>query len=67
MNDRDLLRHERLDRVNTCGIENLADLPAGSEGITRFANVATFSGKLDAFKVGQLRGPASLQALLDAL
>jgi hypothetical protein len=67
MNDRDILRHERLDRVNTFGIENHADLPAGCEAITRFANVATFSGKLNGFKVGQLRGPASLQVLLDAL
>jgi hypothetical protein len=67
MNDRDILRHDRLDRVSTFGIENHSDLPPGSEPITRFANVATFSGKLDAYKVGQLRGPASLQALLDAL
>ncbi|MES2440922.1 MAG: hypothetical protein V4584_17790 [Verrucomicrobiota bacterium] len=66
MNDRDILRHERLDRVSTFGIENHADLPAGSEAIARFANVATLSGKLDGFKVGQLRGPASLQTLLDA-
>ena len=31
------------------------------------ANLATLSGKLNGFKVGQLRGPASLQTLLDAL
>jgi hypothetical protein len=43
MNDRDILRHERLDRVNTFGIENHADLPAGCEAITRFANIATIS------------------------
>jgi hypothetical protein len=67
MNDRNILRHDRLDRVTTFGIENHADLPAGCEAIARFANVATFSGKLNGFKVGQLRGPASLQALLDAL
>jgi hypothetical protein len=67
MNDRDILRHDRLDRVNTFGIENLADLPAGCEAITRFANLTTISGKLNGFKVGQVRGPASLQALLDAL
>jgi hypothetical protein len=67
MNDRDILRHDRLDRVSTFGIENHSDLPPGSEPITRFANVATFSGKLNAYKVGQLRGPASLQSLLDAL
>ena len=67
MNDRDILRHDRLDRVNTFGIENHSDLPAGCEAIARFANVATLSGKLNAFKVGQLRGPASLQTLLDAL
>ena len=67
MNDRDILRHARLDRVNTFGIENHADLPAGCEAITRFANLTTISGKLNGFKVGQVRGPASLQALLDAL
>ena len=67
MNDRDILRHDRLDRVNTFGIENHSDLPAGCEAIARFANVATVSGKLNDFKVGQLRGPASLQTLLDAL
>jgi hypothetical protein len=67
MNDRDILRHDRHDRVNTFGIENLADLPAGCEAITRFANLTTISGKLNGFKVGQVRGPASLQALLDAL
>ena len=67
MNDRNLLRHQRLDRVNTFGIEHHSDLPAGCEAIARFANVGTFSGKLNGFKVGQLRGPASLQALLDAL
>ncbi len=67
MNDRDILRHDRLDRVSAFGIENHADLPAGSEAIARFANLAIFSGKLDAHKVGQVRGPASLQALLDAL
>ena len=66
MNDRDILRHERLDRVNTFGIENQADLPAGCEAIDRFANVATISGKLNGSKVGQLRGPASLQTLLEA-
>jgi len=67
MNDRDILRHERLDRVNIFGSENHADLPAGSEAIDRFANVATLSAKLNRYKVGQQRGPASLQTLLDAL
>ncbi|MGL4401911.1 MAG: hypothetical protein ACRCXD_18780 [Luteolibacter sp.] len=67
MNDRDILRHDRLDRVNTYGIENHSDLPAGCEAIQRFANVATLSGKLNRFKVDQLRGPTSLQTLLDAL
>ena len=67
MNDRDILRHDRLDRVSTFGSENHADLPAGCEAITRFANLATLSAKLGRHKVGQLRGPASLQTLLDAL
>ena len=67
MNDRDILRHERLDRVNIFGTENHADLPAGSEAIDRFANVATLSAKLNRHKVGQKRGPASLQTMLDAL
>ena len=67
MNDRDILRHQRLDRVSTFGIENHSDLPPGCEAIARFANVATLSGKLNDFKVGQLRGPASLQTRLDAL
>ena len=49
MNDRDILRHERLDRVNIFGIENHSDLPAGCEAIVRFANIATFSGKLHAW------------------
>ena len=66
MNDRDILRHDRLDRVNTFGSENQSDLPAGCEAIACFANVATISGKLNGSKVGQLRGPASLQTLLDA-
>ena len=67
MNDRDILRHDRLDRVSAFGSENNSDLPAGCEAIQRFANVATLSAKLNGFKVGQLRGPASLQTLLDAL
>ena len=67
MNDRDILRHDRLDRVCTFGSENHADLPAGCEAIPRFANLAALSAKLARHKVGQLRGPASLQTLLDAL
>ena len=43
------------------------DLPAGCEAISRFANLATLSAKLARHKVGQLRGPASLHTLLDAL
>jgi hypothetical protein len=39
MNDRDILRHDRLDRINTFGSENHSDLPAGCEAIARFANV----------------------------
>ena len=46
--------HERLDRVNTFGTENQADLPAGCEAIARFANVATFSGKLTGFNLSVL-------------
>ena len=66
MNDRDILRHDRLDRVSAFGSENNSDLPVGCEAIDRFANLATLSGQLNGFKVGQLRGPASLQTLLDA-
>ena len=67
MNDRDILRHDRLDRVCTFGSENHADLPDGCEAIPRFANLAILSAKLARHKVGQLRSPASLQTQLDAL
>ncbi len=63
MNDRDILRHDRLDRVSTFGSDNHADLPAGCEAIPRFANLATLSAKLGRHKVSQLRSPTSRQGL----
>ena len=67
MNTRNTLRQDRLSRVATFGTEYSADIPAGSEAIQRFANIAAISASLDRDKVGQLREPASLQTLLDAL
>jgi hypothetical protein len=67
MNDRDILRTERLQRVSTFGTENKADWPADSAAATSYAKVTTILGSLDDAKVGQLRLPASKQTLLDAL
>lgn len=67
MNTRNMLRQERLSRVSTFGIEYRDDIPAGSEAIQRFANIAAICARLDLDKVGQLREPTNLQTLLDAL
>jgi hypothetical protein len=67
MEDRDILRYERLQRVATFGTENKADWPADSLAATSFASIASILKALDDAKVGQQRLPASKQTLLDAL
>lgn len=67
MNDRDLLRQQRLARVETFGTEHHGDWPADSDAATSFAKVAQINASLGISKVGQLRTPTSKQTLLDAL
>lgn len=67
MNDRDLLRQQRLERVQTFGIENQADWPADSAPVARYAKVSRILRGLVAARLGQQRLPVSKQTLLDAL
>ena len=67
MNDRDILREDRLTRTQTFGRANAADFAAGSKAPALFANITQILLDLAAAKIGQVPGRASKAALLDAL
>jgi len=67
MNDRDILRKERLERVSTFRIENTADFAAGSLALTLFDKVDQVLAGLGEAKVGQLRTKVTKATLLEAL
>ncbi len=67
MNDRDILREDRLTRTQTFGRANAADFVAGSKAPALFANITQILLDLAAAKIGQVPGRASKAALLDAL
>jgi hypothetical protein len=67
MNDRDILRKERLDRVSTFHIENQSDFAAGSLALTLFDQVDGILAALEKAQVGQIRTPVTKTTLLEAL
>jgi hypothetical protein len=67
MNDRDILRKERLERVTTFRTDNATDFTPGGKAAKLFDGVASIVADLDKAKVGQLRTPVTKATLLDAL
>ena len=67
MNDRDIRRYERATRVQTFGIENAADIAAGSKAKTHFTNLDGLVVQVDDAKAGQMPNRVSKTTLLDAL
>jgi len=67
MNDRDILREERLERVKTFGDANKDDFATGSHALDLFSNIGGILTALEKAKVGQLRTPVTKSTLLDAL
>ena len=67
MNDYNRRRSDRAVRVQTFGRENAADFTAGSKASALFAEMDTLLADLALARVGQLRGPAGKQAILDEL
>lgn len=67
MNDRDVRRYERGDRVRTFGIQNAADFAAGAKASTHFDNLDDLMAKVDQAKADQTPSRVSKSTLLDAL
>ena len=67
MNDRDLLRQERLERIEVFGTANRADWPADSDAAIRYANIGRHLRALATAEIGQQRTPVTKQTLLDGL
>lgn len=68
MHDRETRRYDKFTREVAFGTANAADFPTGSQGKTRFANLAQIIADLDAAKAGQQGGGNTAKSvLLDAL
>lgn len=67
MDDRDQLREDRLEAVQTFGRANRGDFAAGSVALDHFANVDRILGDLADAKVGQVRLPVTKETQLQAL
>ncbi len=67
MNDRDLRRSDRAQRVETFGIDNASDFLPGTKALELFADLRQIIADLVIARVGQLRTPVTKQTLLDAL
>ena len=67
MNDRDIIRQERIERIEVFGKENSADWAADSGAAQRYAKNTEFIAGLNDARIGQVRTPVTEQTLLDAL
>ena len=67
MTDRDILRNDRLDRVQTFGRTNAGDFAPGGKATTLFTRLDQLLDHLGLAKIGQLRTPTTKSTLLDAL
>jgi hypothetical protein len=67
MNDDNRRRSDRAVRLQTFGRDHAADFTAGSKASALFAEMDRLLAQLDLARVGQLRGPAAKQAILDEL
>jgi len=67
MNDRDILRQQRLERIQVFGNENATEWPADSAAAESFEKIDQHLVNLAAARTGQKRTPVSKQTLLDGL
>ena len=67
MNDRNIRRFERATRVQTFGRDHAADFAPGGKAAVLFEELGSLVTSLTAARVGQLRGPAGKEAVIEAL